>query len=197
MKRKHRVKPVRFIFYMTAQIMHKFALLVVDVQEALCTGQWKAFDIELVVDRINDLAGRARVAGWPVIFIQHEDDETLKFGTDGWQLYQRLDTKPDDQRVRKTVSNAFHHTELASLLEAQGVSSLVICGLQSEFCIASTVRGALGLGYSVVLAADAHSTIDNSAVHAAQISAHQNTLFANSKNDGAQIQVISAAEISI
>lgn len=38
---------------------------------------------------------------------------------------------------------------------------LIICGLQTDYCVNATVRQALTLGYDVVLAADAHSTVDN------------------------------------
>ena len=36
------------------------ALLIIDVQRALCSGEWAAFDIERVLERINALGARAR-----------------------------------------------------------------------------------------------------------------------------------------
>ena len=77
------------------------ALLVIDVQQALCSGEWGAFDIDRVVDRINELAARARSVGAPVLIIQHEEDQgPLQFGSKGWQLYERLAASPDDTRIR-------------------------------------------------------------------------------------------------
>lgn len=38
------------------------ALLVIDMQQGLCTGEWAAHDIERVLQRINDLIDRARAA---------------------------------------------------------------------------------------------------------------------------------------
>ena len=157
----------------------KSALLVIDVQTLLCTGGEAAFDIDAVIERINAVAARARSTGVPVFVIQHEDDGSLRHGSEGWQLDRRLSVQPDDLRMRKTAPDSFHHTELQALLQARGVEQLVVCGLQSEFCIDSTVRRALALGYPVVLVSDAHSTIDNGVLTAAQISAHHTTTLAH------------------
>lgn len=178
--------------------MSKSALLIIDVQQALCTGPWAAFDIDAVVDRINVLSEKARSAGWPIFFIQHEEEDgALKFSADGWQLYSRLAVEPDDMRIRKTATNSFHETELYLSLSAQQITDVVICGLQSEFCIDSTVRGALALGFSVTLVSDAHSTVDNGILTAAQISAHHNVTLANIGSYGVRVEVISAAEMRV
>jgi len=176
----------------------KTALLIIDVQSALCCGQWSAFDIDAVIDRINTLAGKARAAGLPVFLIQHEEDEgPLQFGTDGWQLDQRLAVQPGDIRVRKTATDSFFKTQLQSLLQAHGVDDLIVCGVQSEFCVDSTVRAALALGYPVLLVADGHSTLDNGVLCAAQISAHHNTTLANLGSFGPKVSITPAAQVCI
>jgi len=72
---------------------------------------------------------KARVAGAPVLLIQHEEtDGSLQYGTEGWQLYERLAVQPEDIRVRKTTPDSFHKTELQSLLQARNVETLVVCG---------------------------------------------------------------------
>lgn len=175
----------------------KPALLIIDVQHALCTGDEAAFDIDAVVDRINSVAAKARAAGAPVIYIQHESDGALQVGTGGWQLYERLAVRPEDLRVRKTGSDSFHGTELQALLRAQDVDSLVVCGLQSEFCVDSTVRRALALGYPVTLVADGHSTVANGILSAAQISAHHNYTLTNIGSYGPRAEAIVAADLSM
>jgi nicotinamidase-related amidase len=174
----------------------KSALLIIDVQQALCAGEWAAFDIDHVVDRINELAAEARIAGVPVFLIQHEEEQgSLQFGTEGWQLYRRLAIGLDDIRVRKSASDSFHGTELHSLLQSLGIDELVACGLQSEFCVDSTVRKALSLGYRVVLVANAHSTMDNGILSAAQISAHHNATLANIGGYERTVAATAAAEV--
>jgi nicotinamidase-related amidase len=171
------------------------ALLVIDVQHALCNGDDAAFEIAAVIERINAVAARARAAGVPVFLIQHEDSGPLQHGTPGWQLDARLSAQPDDIRVRKTATDSFHHTELQALLQARGIDKLVVCGLQSEFCIDSTVRRALALGYPVLLVSDAHSTIDNGVLSAAQISAHHTTTLSHVDSYGPRVTPVPADQV--
>lgn len=174
----------------------KSALLIIDIQNALCTGEWAAFGIERVVERINEVAAKARATGTPVVLIQHEEDAgPLQFGTEGWQLYERLAIRPEDIRVRKTATDSFHRTELQVLLQSRGVRDLTVCGLQSEFCVDSTVRGALARGYPVTLVADGHSTLDNGILSAAQISAHHTATLANIGSFGPRVMATAAAGI--
>ena len=174
----------------------KTALLIIDVQTAMCTGRWAMFDIERVIDRINAAAAAARAVGWPVVWVQHEGaDSPLEHGSAGWQLDARLHARPDDLRVRKTANDAFHRTELHAQLQTRGIGRLVVCGLQSEFCVDSTVRGALAHGYAVELVGDAHSTMDNGVLTAAQISAHHNATLANVDSYGPRVTVTPAAQL--
>jgi nicotinamidase-related amidase len=174
------------------------ALLVIDVQKTLCTGPWAAHDIEGVIARINGVAAQARAAGAPVIFVQHEEDEdAMRFGSDGWALDERLAAHADDPRIRKTVGNAFHTPELPGLLASLGVERVVVCGLQSDFCIDASVRGALALGHPVTLLSDAHSTVDNGVLAAAQISAHHNATLANIGGFGVRVTLVPAADVLI
>ena len=94
------------------------ALLVIDVQQALCSGEYKVFGSELVIDRINSVARKVRSAGAPVIMIQHESQGgPLDFGTDGWQLAEGLEVQATDILMRKKATDSFHQTELQTLLQ--------------------------------------------------------------------------------
>jgi nicotinamidase-related amidase len=176
----------------------KTALIVIDMQRALCAGEEAAFDIDRVTEKINDLGTRARTAGVPVVLVQHEEsDGPFQFGSDGWQLTETLAKAATDLRVRKTTPNSFYRTELHKLLQERSVNRLVVCGLQSDFCVDTTVRQALALGYEVVLAADAHSTLDNGVLSAAQIAAHHNATLAGMTSFGPRITVTGASEVKI
>ena len=175
----------------------KPALFIIDVQAVLCSGKWAAFDVDRVVDRINAVAAKARAAGAPVILIQHEDDGPLRFGSEAWRLYERLETQPEDLRIRKTATDSFHRTELQATLQSRGIDSLIVCGLQSEFCVHATVCGALAHGYPVTLVSDAHTTLDNGVLSAAQISAHHNATLANMDSFGPRVTTTAAAELRL
>lgn len=158
----------------------KPALIVIDVQQALCFGEHAAYQSERVIERINRVSRKTRAAGAPVLFVQHESTaDSLVYGSAGWQLAAGLETRDGDLYIRKSGSDSFHQTELAAVLERSGIGRLVVCGLQSEFCVDSTVRRALALGYPVILVSDAHSTVDSGLLCAAQIIAHHNLTLGN------------------
>ncbi|MNW18398.1 Isochorismatase family protein [compost metagenome] len=74
---------------------------------------------------------------------------------------------------------------------------MIVCGAQSDFCVDTTVRRALALGYEVVLVADAHSTLDNGVLVAAQIIAHHNTTLGNMSSFGVRAAVVLADAVRI
>lgn len=175
----------------------KTALLIIDVQEALCFGEEAAFEAERVIERINTVSRTAREAGMPVVLIQHEEEEgSLQFESAGWQLARGLATAPGDLRVRKTTPDSFHLTPLQALLKERGVTDVVVCGLQSDFCVDTTARRALGLGYPVVLVEDGHSTVDNGLLTAAQISAHHALTLSNIGSFGVRVKLLPAGEVT-
>jgi len=172
------------------------ALLIIDVQRALCAGEYECFDIKRIIDTINGLSAKARKANIPVIFIQHEEDgDLLEFNSEGWQLAEGLEISAEDVRVSKTTPDSFYHTPLQKLLQEKGVERLIICGLQTDYCVNATVRQAHTLGYDVVLAADAHSTVDNGNMAAEDIIAEHNKDLAHLTGSVARIDVIPAGEI--
>lgn len=171
------------------------ALLVIDVQQALCFGDYAGFDAARVIDRINEVAARFRAAGAPVFLIQHEDDGPLQRGSAGWRLADGLAVHPTDVVLAKRATDSFHRTDLQAQLEARGITDLVICGLQSEFCVDTTTRRALALGYPVQLVSDGHTTMDSPVLTAAQITAHHNETLANIGSFGPRARAVPAAQV--
>src|SRR4051812_41590463 len=120
------------------------ALLIIDVQAALCMGEHQAFDCDAVIGRINLVSRRFREAGALVVVIQHESvGGDLVHGTEGWKLAPGLVTAPTDTFLRKTATDSFHKTDLHAILQERGIPRLVICGLHSEFCVDTTTRRAM------------------------------------------------------
>lgn len=172
------------------------AVLVIDVQNALCHGEWAAWEAEPLIERINTVTARARAAGVPVVFIQHEDDHPLlRTGSHGWQLAEGLVADAADPRIRKTTPDSFHRTELKALLDRLGVERLVVCGLQTEYCVDTTTRRALALGYPVTLVSDGHSTLPNGVLSAEQIRAHHNQTLGAMESFGVRATLVPAGEV--
>ena len=155
------------------------ALIVVDVQNGVYAYEGsEVLDGERTVATINGLIARCRTAGCPVIFIQHEDDELLR-GSELWEPLSVLDARTDDTVLSKRHGSAFHETPLDGLLRSAGVEEVVVCGMQTEYCVDSTCRHALTLGYQVQLASDAHTTFDSPVLSASQIMDHHNRTLAS------------------
>ena len=174
------------------------ALLTIDVQQALCSGVGEVFEAARVIENIKLAAAKARDARVLVVLIQHETDEgSFVYGSLGWQLADGLGVEPSDIRIRKRAPDSFHRTELKELLEQHNIDRLVICGLQSDFCVGITTRRALALGYPVVLVADGHSMADNCVLSAVQISAHHNETLANITSFGPRVTLVPGRELQI
>jgi nicotinamidase-related amidase len=132
------------------------ALLVVDVQVDVVAG---AHDRDGVVARIASLVDRARREGCPVVWVRHSDEE-LVTGSEGWNIVDGLTPTPEEPVVDKRFGDAFEETDLGNVLDGLGASRLVVCGAQTEWCIRSTLHGAVARGYDAVLVSDAHTTAD-------------------------------------
>lgn len=172
------------------------AVLVIDVQQGLCEGDGAAFEAAQTIDRINQVTAKARAAGRPVIFIQHESGSGyLEHGSAAWQLAQGLEALPTDLRVRKTAADSFHKTTLQDVLHQHGITELVICGMHTEFCVDTTTRRALALGYPATLVEDAHTSAGNAALSAPQVIAHHNITLSNISSFGARVHLVSAANL--
>lgn len=174
----------------------KTALLVIDVQQGLCEGAHATYRSEDVIARINAVADKARAAGAVVIFIQHESASGLMApGSRGWQFAEGLHLEPADLRVRKTTPDSFNGTELDALLKRHRITDLVICGMQTEFCVDTTIRRALALGYPVVLVADGHTTEDNAHLSAAGIIQHHIDTLTNIESFGVRVRAVAAEDL--
>jgi len=169
------------------------ALVVIDMQASLF--EPAPAEAQEVVARINGLAARARDAGVPVVWVQHENARDLRADSPGWQLHPGLVTAPSDLFLRKTMSDAFLGTPLNELLRARGVRHITACGYSSEFCVDSSVRGAASRGYAVTLAADAHTSHDKPHASGLQIRLHENETLRNISSFGVVIDAVPAAEI--
>ena len=174
----------------------KSAVLVIDVQQGLCQGEDAAFDCAGTILRINQVTRKARHARTLVIFVQHESTfGYLEHGTPDWQLANGLEVQTVDITVGKTTPDAFLRTGLEELLRSKGIQTLVICGMHSEYCVDTTTRRALALGYPVVLVSDGHTSAGNAVISPAQVIAHENATLSNILSFGPRAVPIASAEV--
>ena len=154
--------------------MEKTALVIIDVQVAMFSYSQPPYRGQEVLANIQLLLKKARETGMPVVFIQHTADEEYTRGISTWEICPEIAPLPDEKRVEKPTWDAFHKTELDSVLKGLDVHSLIFCGMQTEFCVDTTCRRAFSMGYKAFLAEDGHTTLDSDTLQAAQIVAHHN-----------------------
>ncbi|WP_037180850.1 isochorismatase family protein [Rhodococcoides fascians] len=170
------------------------ALLVVDVQVDVMAA---SIDSDTVVGRIVDLVEKARFAGAPVVWVQHSADD-LVVGSPGWEYVPQLRRDASEPVIHKTYGDSFEDTDLDAVLAASAVGRIVVAGAQTDFCIRSTLHGALTRGYDTVLVGDAHTTEDLTewgAPSPEQVIAHTNLYWDNQRAPGRKAGTVSTDEI--
>lgn len=179
--------------------MPRTALVVIDVQKGIFAGKQPSPRWPQILARIGALAARAAAAGLPVVYVQHDGGpgHRLEPGGDGWQLDPVLAPTPPAAVCRKTACDAFFETGLEAELDRRGVERLVVAGCMSQFCVDTTCRRAVSLGYDVVLASDAHATADTGALAADQIIAHHNDTLDGFDAGRAEVKVLPASAIPL
>ena len=137
-------------------------LLVIDLQRGAFDGvRWRVIsEPERLIGNALALLAAARASATPVVFIRHCEGagEVFEEGTVHGELHEALAPQATEVVLKKYASSAFDNTTLEATLKTLGTKELVLCGLQSEFCVANTAKSALGLGLRVIVAADAHGT---------------------------------------
>lgn len=159
--------------------MTQTALIVIDVQKGLLAKPELVHEPDAVLARIADLVARARAEDAIVIFVQHEGAEQghpLLKPHEGWEIHPATGYSAGDQVVEKRNCDAFQDTDLQSRLDGLGIRTLVITGMCSEYCVDTTCRRAYSLGYDVVLASDAHTTLSKYHMAADLIVRHHNAI---------------------
>lgn len=159
------------------------ALILIDVQNAVLDDSASPERRPLVhkaqtqmVLRLQGVLSRARARDMPVVFVQHNDPPggPLESESPGWRIREEVAPQAGEPVVQKWSCDSFHDTSLHAMLQAAGIAELVIAGNSTQFCIDTTCRRAVSLGYDVTLLADGHMTNDAGDLHFDQIIAHHN-----------------------
>lgn len=172
-------------------------LLVIDLQKGVLPG---CHDAGGVVARTAALVDRARAAGTPVVWVQHEADD-LPAGSAEWAFADGLEPGAGEPVVAKHYRDAFADTDLDEVLDGFDVTRLVVAGAQSDRCIRTTTQSAAVRGYDVTLVGDAHTTTDAEwdgvEITGEQIIAHTNLYFSGLRYPDQLFAVERAADVDL
>jgi len=158
----------------------KTALLVIDVQNAFTDPKAKlaAPDGPTIVPNINKLVKYCREHKIPIIWVQETNrkdgsdigimakywsflgppETYLAEGSWAWELYPKLDFKPEDIYIKKPKYIAFWGSDLEAVLRSLGVEHLIFTGICTDICVGTTMIYAMHLDYNCVMVKDATTT---------------------------------------
>jgi nicotinamidase-related amidase len=159
--------------------MNDSLLLIVDVQQVIA--DQKPYLFPEVLRNIKTLLEKFRELKAPVIFIQHDDGigSDLEANTSGWEIVKEVTPLPGERIIPKRFNSAFRNTSLEKELLEMNIKKLIIVGLQTEFCIDTTIRVAFEKGFEVILPETTNTTIDGKVLSAKEIYEHHQNIFNN------------------
>jgi len=139
-------------------------LIIIDIQNDYFEGGKMTVDnSEKASLNANKILNYFRENNMPIIHIQHistrEDATFFLKSTKGVEIHKNVEPKKNEKIIEKHFPNAFRETELLNYLKDKGITDLVICGMMTHMCIATT-RAGKDLGFNIQLISDACATRD-------------------------------------
>ena len=141
--------------------MNNVVLLVVDVQNALI--QEHPYNERRVIENIKRLISTARDNKKEVVYVRHDDGKGTEFeqGTAGWQICHEVTPNSSELIFEKQYNSAFVKTGLGAYLDSKEVDTVILVGLQTEYCIDATCKSAFDKGYKIIIPEETNTTFDN------------------------------------
>ncbi|HOD92265.1 MAG TPA: isochorismatase family protein [Clostridia bacterium] len=130
------------------------------------------------MDNTKTLIEKAHQNKIPVYYMLFTEQEGSFRAKDQplWQVHPYIPPLESDRIIIKYKADSFLETDLNSFLQKEEITDLILTGLQTEYCVDTTVRSAFSHGYKVTLVRDAHSTFDSEIMTADTIIAHHNLI---------------------
>ncbi len=151
------------------------ALVVIDLQNGIVALPLMPYDAGHVIARCVDLGYALAEAGGIIVLVNVDysegyadrpnqpADAPLSLPPEGlpenWaMLVPEIALLPAPLYITKRQHSAFYGTELDLQLRRRGITTVIICGLATNFGVEGSARDAYNLNYAVVIAADACSS---------------------------------------
>lgn len=147
------------------------ALVVIDLQQGIMAAERHPYSADQVLDRSVHLAQAVRQAGGLVVLVRvafaRDYGDTLKQPIDEpiqrpegglpaeWSELAPELRGPGDLIITKRQWGAFYGTGLEADLRRRGITTIVLCGIATNYGVESTGRDAWERGFEVVFAEDA------------------------------------------
>jgi len=149
------------------------ALVVIDLQKGIATRPTEPYTAREVVTNAARLADAFRRRGMPVFLVHvvSSPGTMLRVTSDeqfvrpdplppGWSDFvAEMGPQPTDIIISKRQWGAFYGTDLELQLRRRGLTTIVLCGISTNFGVESTARFAYEYGFEQVFAEDAMASM--------------------------------------
>ena len=134
-------------------------LLIVDMQvDPFGLGSGRVVNVfsQPILDSVEAIVARVRATEIPIIYTSHisgsmQDPETVPFPASI--------TPRDSDRVLVRTDHDPMTASLQALMEEEGFTRVIICGLYSTHCVDIAVCNASDLGYDVIVVTEGHGDV--------------------------------------
>ena len=136
-------------------------LIVIDMQNALMDDE--LYDFDGLLSNVVKIVRTARENHVEVIFVQHDAGPGTGFsvGDEAFEITEEVAPEDGEKTFVKTINSCFGNRDFAAYLEQSKDDTLMVVGLQTNFCIDATVKSAFERGYHVIVPEGTNSTFDN------------------------------------
>jgi nicotinamidase-related amidase len=147
------------------------ALVLIDLQHGNVARELAPYPASQAVANSARLAAAWRAAGATIVYVRvsvmelqpHAADRALpglkSVPPNPSDIVPEAGMQPGDFLVTKRQWGAFHATELDQILRRRGIRDIILTGIATNIGVESTARVAHDLGYDLVFAEDAMSSI--------------------------------------
>lgn len=156
-------------------------LLVIDTQKAITNSE--LYNFEVFESHIVELIKKARRNNIEIIFVRHDDGfgSNLTKGKDGFEIYDKFKPAKNELIFDKNVNSSFNNTGLLEYLRKKNENTIMIVGLQTDYCIDATIKAGFGYGFKMIVPAYTNSTFDNQYMTAEQSYRYYNEFMWNGR----------------
>lgn len=137
-------------------------LLVIDTQKGITDE--RLYEFEKFKVNVKELIAIARAEGVEVVYVQHDDGPGTGFsvGDVDYEIFDEFAPIGTEKIFAKAVNSALHpSTDLLEYLKEKKEESIMIVGLQTNFCINATILTAFDNGFEIFVPEYTNSTFDN------------------------------------
>lgn len=136
-------------------------LLVIDIQKGIADN--RLFNFDSFIQDTKKIIDAARDNNVEIIYVQHDDGSGTGFSVGDWnfEIVDQVAPTASEKVYIKNINSCFGNKDFVQYVDGIADKTLMVVGLQTNFCIDATVKSAFERGFDVIIPKGTNSTFDN------------------------------------